>query len=122
MIRTALCCAAYSALLPMLASCGIIPIDIHRPPPTDFPKLVVAIHVVSQQTMLGRCVTPIARAPLACAAVDFNTMTCNIWYSVDVPPTKEIDEHERLHCKGYDHIGESTIRDLWQKYKQKQTR
>ena len=27
--------------------------------------------------------------------------------------------HERLHCYGFDHIGDSTMRSLWESYKSK---
>ena len=121
MMRTALFSAAYAAMLPMLANCGIVPIDVHQPPEADFPELVVVTHVVPQQVMLEQCAATNRTGPLACASVDLDTLMCTIWYSADVPPTSEIVEHEQLHCKGYDHVGESTIRDLWQKFKQKKT-
>jgi hypothetical protein len=39
--------------------------------------------------------------------MEFNLIagTCDIWFSLDFPPGQREIEHERLHCKGYDHIG-----------------
>ncbi len=93
-------------------------IDMHTLPPVDFPKLSIVVHQVSHTEMLERCQDALWK-PLACAETNFKNMVCDIWYSDDVPPTKAIIDHEELHCKGYDHVGESSIRDAWEKYKQR---
>lgn len=93
-------------------------IDTHKLPPVDFPKLSIIVHQVSHTEMLERCKDTVWK-PLACAETNFTTMVCDIWYSKDVPPTKAIIDHEELHCKGYDHVDESSIRDAWENYKRR---
>ena len=65
--------------------------------------------------MHARCneyVNSIAMIPVACAQFDFVNRRCYVWYNADDPPSAATIEHERLHCQGYDHTGETTLRDL----------
>lgn len=93
----------------------ITPIDTDRAPPIDFPQLNIVVHEVSHKEMLTVCEG--TQTTLACAFTHFGTGTCDIWYSKYAPPTKKVVIHEELHCKGYDHPGESRIRDAWEYYK-----
>jgi hypothetical protein len=40
---------------------------------------------------------------------------CDIWLSESFAP-RSIVEHERLHCRGYDHVGATTMRDFLARY------
>jgi hypothetical protein len=106
--------------LSLLSSCTII--DIHTPPPEDFPSLKVAVNYVPHHQMRDICskYVPAFMSPDACMEWDFNAKTCTIWLSKDFPPHSSVVEHEKLHCKGYDHIGDSTLRDAWTTYKKLQ--
>ena len=44
-----------------------------------------------------------------CAWLDLRAGTCTIYLASDAP---EVLVHERAHCAGYDHFGESTARDF----------
>jgi|GEM_PF-4508337 len=48
-----------------------------------------------------------------------NAGACDIWHSRDFPPGPWAIEHERLHCRGYDHIGGNVLKRAlaaWQEY------
>ena len=102
-------CGLLAALL-----VGCTTIDSHTTPPSDWPNLAVAEHVVSSHAMLDACMPYMGflQFPLACAIIFFEKLTCDIY--VTGPAHLE---HERMHCAGYDHIGDSTLRDAWEEYK-----
>jgi hypothetical protein len=50
----------------------------------------------------------------ACAIPLFHKRECWI---VMLEYDDMLAHHERLHCYGFDHVGESTMRDLWENYK-----
>lgn len=54
---------------------------------------------------------------MGCAVVNFNEGKCYI----TTMGQREVVEHERLHCQGYDHFGETTMADLWQRWKDGQS-
>ncbi len=83
-----------------------------------WPQLALYEHYVPNLQMRERCVkyTPIGASPLACAEFNFVERRCDIWYSADFPPSKAVIEHERLHCDGYDHVGETTMRGILERY------
>lgn len=93
-------------------------IDLNRPPPGDFPMLKVIEHYVPQKEMHARCITSAWNA-IACTDVIFERGEANIWFSNDPMPDKATVEHEYLHTKGYDHIGETTLHDKWKEYKER---
>ena len=98
-----------AALLTLLASaCGTV-IDHKRV--EGWPALEIVESFVPNAQMRERCMkyTGFGMSPAACAEFDLSAGKCTIWYSADFPPSKLIVEHERLHCRGYDHIGESTM-------------
>jgi hypothetical protein len=77
--------------------------------------LEVVERYVPQAEMRSRCkeyVTSVAMVPVACAQFDFVNARCYVWYNADEPPSAATIAHERLHCQGYDHVGETTMRDL----------
>lgn len=94
-------------------------IDWDRKPPADWPKLAVSTHILTPGAMREACkavALPLGQHPLACAMVDFCSMTCKTFYTrSSFEPF--IIEHEHAHCAGYDHPGASTMRDYWGRWK-----
>lgn len=80
--------------------------------------LKVIEHYVPQEEMKDRCMTSAWNA-IACTEIIFERGEANIWFSNDPMPGKAIIEHERLHTRGYDHIGEATLHDKWKDYKER---
>ena len=84
-----------------------------------WPELAVTEHYVSHKEMRDRCgkyLGPFS-SPEACAEFNLDTKRCDIWFSADFPPAAFIVEHERLHCGGFDHVGETEMRDFLAKWK-----
>lgn len=113
MIRPAILAAA-------LAGCTVM--DQHSAPPSDWPALVVHEHAVSCTAMVAKCYQYLSLPmklmgglPLGCAEIRFDQGRCDI-YTCWMSPA-DVLAHERLHCRGYDHIGDSTLRDAFQHYK-----
>lgn len=103
-----------------LTGCTVM--DQHSAPPPDWPALVVREHADSCPAMIARCwpylslpMRLMGGIPLGCAEVRFAEGTCDI-YTCGLSPAGVL-AHERLHCRGYDHIGDSTLRDAFQRYK-----
>ena len=84
-----------------------------------WPALQVVEHHVPHETMLRRCSKYVGfgMVPLACAEFDFAAARCHIWYSIEEPPARSIEEHERLHCEGYDHVGETKMQEYLARYR-----
>lgn len=83
-----------------------------------WPLLTVHEHHVPHSVMRDRCVkyTAFGSYPEACAEFNLATRRCDIWFSADFPPSKAMVEHERLHCAGYDHVGETNMKDFLARY------
>ena len=79
-----------------------------------WPKLTVVEHYVPHHVMRDRCVkyAPWGMSPEACAEFNLAELRCDLWFSADFPPPQAFIEHERLHCAGYDHVGESNMRNF----------
>lgn len=90
-----------------LAGCTIVG---HEKVP-DWPQLTVREHYVAHHVMRDKCVkyVPFGMSPEACMEFNLHAGTCDIWYSADFPPGRGVIEHERLHCRGYDHIGGNVL-------------
>ncbi len=87
-----------------------------------WPELEVHEHYVSHKDMRDRCgkYTSWATSPEACAEFDLARGRCDIWFSKDFPPADSIKEHERLHCKGFDHVGSTVMREFhaaWKRHR-----
>ena len=80
-----------------------------------WPQLELVEHHVSHSEMRSRCARYVAM-PVACAEFDLMNSVCHMWFSADFPPQRAVIEHERLHCLGYDHPGENTMRRLLQRH------
>jgi hypothetical protein len=102
----------YAAILILfLGACTTI--DSHQKV-EGWPDLMVIEHHVPHHVMRDVCVkyTAWGASPEACAEFNLAERTCNIWYSADFPPSKAFIRHERMHCQGYDHVGETNMRDF----------
>lgn len=95
----------------LLAGCTTIG---HEPPPADWPALRVQEDRLEVREMRDRCQRYAGWHSVAdaCTEINFAENWCRISY---VYP--ENLAHERLHCAGRDHVGESTLRDAWARYK-----
>jgi hypothetical protein len=88
-------------------------------PVPGWPDLQIVEHHVPHSAMRDHCQRYVGfgQSPAACAEFDFRARRCDIWYSADFPPQEFIIEHERLHCRGYEHIGEHHLREALQRYR-----
>jgi hypothetical protein len=85
-----------------------------------WPELTIVEHRVSASEMYDRCrkYVGFGALPMACAEFNLATRRCDIWLIQGFAP-RSIVEHERLHCRGHDHVGETSMRDFlarWQAY------
>ncbi len=83
-----------------------------------WPALRVFEHYVPGHEIRERCAQYVAygKTPLACAEFRFEAGRCDIWYSADAPLARRVIEHERAHCQGYDHPGETTLLERLQQH------
>jgi hypothetical protein len=83
-----------------------------------WPQLTVVEHYVPHHVMRDRCTkyTPWGMSPEACAEFNLVERRCDLWLSADFPPPQAFIQHERLHCAGYDHVGETNMRDFLAQY------
>jgi hypothetical protein len=102
--------ASLALLAMLLSACAVIGHERVE----GWPQLDIVEHYVPEAQMRDRCgqYTGFGTLPQACAEFDLSTRRCDIWFSADFPPNRDIVEHERLHCRGYDHIGASTMRSI----------
>ena len=91
-------------------------------PLPDWPELVIFEHHVPHREMRERCAkyAPPMMSPEACAEFYFVQGECHIWFSADFPPSESIVRHEREHCRGYEHAGESGLREMLATYRASQ--
>ena len=87
-----------------------------------WPPLQVVEHYVPHNVMRDRCVkyAPWGMSPEACAEFNLAERRCDLWFSADFPPPQFFVAHERMHCQGYDHTGETMMRDFLAQYNAKQ--
>jgi hypothetical protein len=83
-----------------------------------WPQLTVIEHHVPHYVMRDHCVkyAPWGSSPEACAEFNLEARTCEIWFSADFPPPPAFVTHERMHCDGYDHVGQTQMRDFLARY------
>lgn len=101
------------ALLFMLAGCATI-VDVNRAPPADWPALDVVVQRTTEEVVRKACSRTTLIAAYGCTVVRLENNKCYIFLATDDPATLE---HERLHCLGYDHVGDSFLRDMWARHK-----
>jgi hypothetical protein len=83
-----------------------------------WPELEIVEHRVPHRVMRDRCMPYAALlvSPEACAEFDFANRKCHIWFSSDFPPPQAFVEHEHLHCRGFDHIGQKGMDQALRSY------
>ena len=83
-----------------------------------WPDLMIVEHRVSAGEVYDRCRKYVAfgMLPLACAEFNLATQRCDIWLMDGFAP-RSVVEHERLHCQGQDHVGETAMRDFLARYR-----
>ena len=107
------------ALLFLAGGCATI--DQHEKV-AGWPELRIVEHYVPDEAMRQRCAkyVPFGLFPEACAEFYFDRGECHVWYSADYRPQPYVMEHERLHCRGYGHPGDTTMRDVLARYRAQQ--
>ena len=106
--------AVKRALIPLVVLFSTACTTIGEERVEGWPELRVVEHYVPHQVMRERCAkyVPLLMSPEACAEFDFASGRCDLWFSADFPPPRFIVEHERQHCLGYEHAGESGLREI----------
>ena len=106
---------ALFALAALAAGCATID---HHEPVAGWPELRIVEHYVPDAELRSRCAkyVPLGLFPESCAEFYFDRGECHVWYNADFRPQPYVMEHERLHCRGYDHAGDTTLRDVLARY------
>jgi hypothetical protein len=101
-------------LAALLAGCAVI----GREPVAGWPELTIVEHRVSAAQVRARCSKYAGPAllVLGCAEFHLAARRCDIWLIERLSPSFVV-EHERLHCRGYDHAGETALRDLLDRHR-----
>ena len=101
-----------TSLLVSLVLTGCSTIDLSKRP-VDWPVLSQPPPIYADEDIVHiRCNNNKA---LACARIDFAKNECQIYLTYRLMDW--ILEHEQLHCLGYDHPNDSTLRDSWELFK-----
>ena len=105
-------------LLLLLATAGAACSTVGHEKVEGWPELTIIEHRVSAGEMYDRCRKYVAfgMLPMACAEFNLATKRCDIWF-IDGFAPRSIVEHERLHCQGHDHVGETAMRDFLTRYR-----
>jgi hypothetical protein len=102
---------SWFAVMALAAGCAHI--DDMTPPPADWPELRVEEHgAAGTLENCSRYTSLLAWPPLGCAVIYFTEGVCRIWFM-----TEWVRQHELKHCRGFDHYGETTLRDAWNAHK-----
>ena len=95
----------------------LLDIDYSIKPPEDWPDLEERITYADVPTVQRWCNMPAAIRDRAfnCAVVSFRYGLCMIYLSTNDHAALE---HERAHCRGYDHVGDTNrSRNAWERWK-----
>lgn len=105
-------------LILALAGCTttkLVDIDYSIKPPEDWPALEERITHGSVEEVQRWCNMPKGMRAYNCATVNFKYGLCMIYLSSQDPAALE---HERAHCRGYDHVGDTNrSRNAWERWK-----
>ena len=102
-------------LILLLTGCAtkLVDIDYNQPPASDWPALKEVVVYVPE--LDGRCRGLIHSGAQGCAVVNFNGKVCVIYLASKDPA---LLEHERAHCRGYDHAGRVNRANIaWEHWK-----
>ena len=83
-----------------------------------WPQMRIVRHDVPDREMFARCskYTSWGFLPEACSEFYFDTGECHMWFSRDYPPQPWVVKHEVEHCEGYEHAGDTSLRDILARY------
>lgn len=86
-----------------------------------WPQLKVVEHHVPHKDMRDVCqqYAPFGSPVEACAQFFFDRGECHVWFSADFPPQQWIKDHEYLHCQGFGHVGDNSMRDFLARWRNK---
>ena len=98
----------YLVLLLFLSGCSVIDYSKRV---EGWPDLKEDLRVVSNEEMYDVC-SKFGPMPLGCVQVWFKPPLCRIWITESGGYT---EEHEKAHCRGYDHIGSTYMQNLIRK-------
>ena len=106
--------AALALMGAIAAACTVIAGD----PVAGWPELQRVEHSVPHHEMRERCARYVGfgMAPEACAEFNLAARRCDLWFSADFPPAPQVIEHERQHCRGYEHAGEHGLQAILAQY------
>jgi hypothetical protein len=114
-------------LLSVVLLCGcatkLVDIDYSNPPPDDWPKLEERVTYGTVEEVQDWCLMPAAvrKNAFNCALLYFQHGVCMIYLTHR--PIQGALEHERAHCRGYDHIGDTNrSRNAWEQWKKSNPR
>lgn len=98
----------------LLSGCATI--DPHTPPPADWPPLIVVPNKTDIISVQRKCASVFDVLVLnvygGCVEYDFCALSCTVTYWLDAAFA-----HEEMHCRGYQHHGDTRIADgflFWQ--------
>jgi hypothetical protein len=99
---------------------SLVPIDYSYAPPSDWPKLDERITYADLETTRRFCNPPklIRDRIISCAVMSFEYGLCMIYVR---PGDEDALKHERAHCDGFNHVGESKTQEAWEKWKRTKT-
>jgi len=105
-------------LFPLLVLSGCTTIGT-VPPPTDWPTLAITERWLPKNEVEAICgkYAPHLMTVRGCAVIHFGSMTCDVYVS-RVSTDSATVSHERAHCAGWDHHGETHLADEWRKWKE----
>lgn len=98
------------ALIALLSGCATI--DRHAKPPTDWPPLIIVYNKIDPIAVQSKCGGNLWLQYAGCVEYDFCRLSCTVHYFTDL-----VLEHEEMHCKGYQHHGNTEIADGWNFWK-----
>lgn len=84
-----------------------------------WPRMEIVANYVPNAELLERCSRYVGFGMLAeaCAEFDFKANRCDMWFSAEFPPPAWVVEHEKMHCQGYDHIGQGTMAGMLARFR-----
>lgn len=95
-------------------------IDYSSAPAADWPQLRELVYrepASAIPELCRRSPTYSAGATTACSSVNFAEGWCAIFLPAGHRHEAALLEHERAHCRGFDHPGETFTRDTWERHK-----
>lgn len=118
MIRAAIIAIIASLCSSCSGALGVIPIDSHKAPPEDWPKMEIRMHSVPPAERRTACKSVADEWPWfvtieSCELIRFDKRTCDIYFDDDPNHTEVHVEH----CYGRDHVGSTHLADAWENYK-----